>query len=282
MNTWNSSGSEKCFQCQRPRPTHNPEENRKLRLPEDAHLWWECPNCSSADYRVNEAAKECPDCKAPRPANAISFVTPLYNPHSTTNTFRELGRKAKARLKKQAELEEARRVIRQQGQRLARRPQRTAQQTVDDWVTPDGDNVWAAWEASRPRHQEDESAPPWRRNPSAGALTAGRAVGHLAPIIMGTILCDMITPAEAAYAHETGVAAFAMMMLACVYQFLEGTKDVAAAVAENVVVMSDSTTATGIEQFEIAIPEIRRIAVATFAAIVIIFLWIISKELRKK
>ena len=92
----------------------------------------------------------------------------------------------------------------------------------------------------------------------------------------------MITPAEAAYAHETGVAAFAMMMLAYVYQFLEGTRDVAAAVAENVVVMSDSITAMGIEQFEIAMPEIRRIAVATFAAIVIIFLWIISKELRKK
>ena len=83
-----------------------------------------------------------------------------------------------------------------------------------------------------------------------------RAVGHLAPYIIVGVLCDMIHPAEAAYAHETGVAAFAMMMLAYVYQFLEGTKDVAAAVAENVVVMSDSITATGIQQFENAMLEI--------------------------
>ena len=46
--------------------------------------------------------------------------------------------------------------------------------------------------------------------------------------------------------------------------------------------MSDSITSTGIQQIEIAMPEIRRIFVATFAAIVIVFLWIISKELRKR
>ena len=56
----------------------------------------------------------------------------------------------------------------------------------------------------------------------------------------------------------------------------------AAAVADNVVAMSDSITTTGIQQIEIAIPEIRRIFVATFATIVIVFLWILQKELRKR
>ena len=46
--------------------------------------------------------------------------------------------------------------------------------------------------------------------------------------------------------------------------------------------MSDSITATGIEQIEIAMPEIRRIFVASFAAIVLVFLWILQKELRKR
>ena len=48
------------------------------------------------------------------------------------------------------------------------------------------------------------------------------------------------------------------------------------------VVMSDSITATGIERIEIAMPEIRRIFVASFAAIVLVFLWILQKELRKR
>ena len=46
--------------------------------------------------------------------------------------------------------------------------------------------------------------------------------------------------------------------------------------------MSDSITATGIQHIEIAMPEIRRIFVATFAAIVLVFLWILHKELRKR
>ena len=88
----------------------------------------------------------------------------------------------------------------------------------------------------------------------------------------------MVNPAEAAYAHETGMAAFGMMLLAYVYKFLEGTKDVAAAVADNVVVMSDSLTATGIEQIEIALPEIRKIFVATIAIITVVFFGFCLKD----
>ena len=82
----------------------------------------------------------------------------------------------------------------------------------------------------------------------------------------------MINPAEAVSTQETGAAAFAMMLLAYLWQFLEGASDAASAVATDMVAMSDSITATGIEQIEIAIPEIRRIFVASFAAIVLVFL----------
>ena len=56
----------------------------------------------------------------------------------------------------------------------------------------------------------------------------------------------------------------------------------ASAVATDMVAMSDSITATGIEQIEIAMPEMGRIFVASFAAIVLVFLWILQKELRKR
>ena len=253
------------------------------------HLWWECPHCSTDIYRVNdEAAKECPDCKCPRPPDSVSWLTPVHAP-SGDNRQRIHSRKAKARIRKKMELAEANRRIeqlqRQQDRRQHRHPQRTAMDTVNEWVTTDGDDAWANWRPRDRRQQEDETMQdqryPWSRHGSSGA-SAAQAAGHLAPFIFTAVINEMITPAEAAYAHETGAAAFAVMFLAYVYKFLEGTKDVAAAVAENVVVMSDSITSTGIQQIEIAMPEISRIFVATFAAIVIVFSWIISKELRKR
>ena len=73
-----------------------------------------------------------------------------------------------------------------------------------------------------------------------------------------------------------------MMLQAYFWQFLAGANDVASAVATDMVAMSDSITAKGIEEIEIAMPEIRRIFVASFAAIVLVFLWILQKELRKR
>ena len=136
-------------------------------------------------------------------------------------------------------------------------------------------NAWFNWRPRDQRIQDDETVQdreyPWRSTTHSTGASLARAGGHLGPLIAGTIMCDMISPAEAAGAHETGAAAFAMMLLAYFFQFLEGTSDVAAAVAEHVVAMSDSITTTGIEQIEIAMPEIRCIFVATFAAIVLVF-----------
>ena len=179
MNTWNNSDETTCYQCQRPRPTHDLEENRRSRLPPDAHMWWECPHCSTSDYRVNEAVKDCPDCKHPRPETAVSYLRPLYV-ESNTNRQRVKGRKAKARIRKQQELAEASRLnaqlLRQQGQRHFRHPQRSAREPVEGWVTTDGDDAWANWPPSTPGPREDETAPdrqyPWRRSNSAGASLA--------------------------------------------------------------------------------------------------------------
>ena len=292
MNVWNNSGAKICYLCQRPRPTHCEVANESLRLPRNAHLWWDCPICSTQHYRVAGAAKNCPDCKAPRPANAILFMAPQFNEDAPTNRGRELGRKAKSRQKHQERLAQAEsenaRLRREAARRQARHPQITRAQVTDDWTADDDNDAWGNWRPSRERSGErriveDESVRddyPWNRG-SRGAL-AGQPAGHLAPLLIGTMLCSLATPADAAYAHETGMAAVGMMFVAYIYRFLEGTKDVAAAVAENVVVMSDSITTTGIQQIEIAMPQLRSIFVATVAITVVVFLWIISKELRKK
>ena len=259
----------------------------RLQLPPSSHLWWKCRTCSTDEYRICEAAATCPDCQAPRPADAVSYVTPLYEESAAGNRERRPGRKAVSRQKHKEELERVHREnarLRREQDRLARHPPITHREATRSWVATDEDDAWANYRnSSGTRHTEDESVQDSRpsSNSSRGVL-AGQPAGHLAPLIFGAVLCDMITPAEAAHAHETGLAALGMMVFAYIYRFLEGTKDVAAAVADNVVVMSDSLTATGIEQIEIALPEIRKIFVATFAIITVVFLWILSKELRKR
>ena len=145
LTIWNASGAEICYKCQRRRPTHDEGANVKLRLPPSAPLWWECPNCSTSEYRVCDAAVNCPDCKAERPADAVSYVTPLFREDASTNRKREPGRKARTRHKKAEELAQAQRenarLRREADRRQARHPQTARRQTVGDWVATDESNA---------------------------------------------------------------------------------------------------------------------------------------------
>ena len=197
------------------------EENVRRQLPPDGHMWRECPKCSSNIYRVNNAAAECRDCKAPRPADARTWTSPEFR--DGNGQKRILSKKAKAKVRRQMELGQQRQrqeqLQRQHDQRRYRHP-RYQHGAADLWSTDD-DNAWANWRPSNQRNSwtEDETVQnsnyPWRNSYSSGASLA-RAGGHLAPFIFGTIMCDMINPAEVAGAHETGAAAFAMMLLAYV------------------------------------------------------------------